>query len=143
MPIHKMSFPQGKLHRLSWQCVIGRTDFKNKYENRKHDKKAPFFLVLSHTEWYKEWKVLRGCVEKFGLGRCQGLSNFPKEKSDYPRDLREKIGQTIPWDFPLLVRLWASKTKEGAAQSCPMCLSGEAAVQTCTSLTVLNPDFGG
>ena len=38
---------------------------------------------------------------------------------------RGQILQTIPKDFPLFVRIWASKTKEDAAQSCPMGLSGE------------------
>ena len=33
----------------------------------------------------------------------------------------------IPEDFSLFVRLWASKTKEDACQSCPMGLSGETA----------------
>ena len=36
-----------------------------------------------------------------------------------------QIFQTIPEDFSLFVRLWASKTEEDAAQSCPMGLSGE------------------
>ena len=36
-----------------------------------------------------------------------------------------QILQTIPEDFSLFVRLWASKTKEDSAQSCPMGLSGE------------------
>ena len=35
------------------------------------------------------------------------------------------IFHTIPKYFPLFVRLWASKTKDDEAQSCPMCLSGE------------------
>ena len=42
-----------------------------------------------------------------------------------PRDLAWEIFQTIPEDFPLFVRLWASKTEEDAAQSCPICFSGE------------------
>ena len=38
---------------------------------------------------------------------------------------RAQILQTIPEDFSLFVRLWASKTKEDAAQSYPMGSSGE------------------
>ena len=38
---------------------------------------------------------------------------------------RGQIFQTIPGDFSLFVRLWASKIEEDAAQSCPMGLSGE------------------
>ena len=38
---------------------------------------------------------------------------------------RGQIIQTIPRDFPLFVRLWASKTEEDVAQSGPMGLSGE------------------
>ena len=29
--------------------------------------------------WYKQWKVQRGCLEKFGLGRSQG--DFSKGRS--------------------------------------------------------------
>ena len=54
-----------------------------------------------------------------------------------------QIFQTIPEDFSLFVRLWASKTEEDAAQSFLLALSGEKWVQTCSSLTVLNTDFGG
>ena len=38
---------------------------------------------------------------------------------------REQSFQTIPEDFSLFVRIWASKNEEDAAQSCPMGLSGE------------------
>ena len=64
MPIHKMSFPQGKLHRLSWQCVIGRTDFKNKYENRKHYKKSTFFLGSESYRMVKRMESLKGLCGK-------------------------------------------------------------------------------
>ena len=40
----------------------------------------------------------------------------PKGKSDYPRDLPLANFQTIPKAFALLVRLWASKTKEDASR---------------------------
>ena len=51
----------------------------------------------------------------------------------YPREVlrvitkgtsRGPIFQTIPEEFSLFVRLWASKTKEDVAHSCPMGLSG-------------------
>ena len=38
---------------------------------------------------------------------------------------RGQIVQTIPEDFSLFVKLWASKTEEDAAQSCSMGWSGE------------------
>ena len=60
----------------------------------------------------------RGCLAKFAQG-------------------------TIPKDFPLFVRVWALQIEEDGAQSCPMGLSGETVGRTLTSLTVLNPDFGG
>ena len=82
-------------------------------------------------------------VNKFWLGfRCfvalhlvQAVKN-PKGLSGkiYPREVprvitrgtsRGQIFQTIPEDFSLFVRLWASKTEEDVAQSCPMGLSGE------------------
>ena len=50
---------------------------------------------------------------------------------------------TFPKDFPLFVRLWASKTKEDAAQSCPWACLEKKWVRTCKSLTVLNAEFGG
>ena len=82
-------------------------------------------------------------VNKFWLGfRCFVASHLvqtvksPKGWSGkiYPREVlrvitqgtsRGQIFQTIPDDFSLFVRLWASKTEEDAAQSCPMGLSGE------------------
>ena len=57
-------------------------------------------LPLAARVWYKQWKVRRGCLEKFARGTSRG-----------------KFFQTIPENFPLFVRLWASKTEEGAAQS--------------------------
>ena len=53
--------------------------------------------------------------------------NFPEgNKSLITRGTSHgQIFQTIPEDFSLFVILWASKTKEDAAQSCPMGLSGE------------------
>ena len=45
--------------------------------------------------------------------------------ADYLRDLTWANFQTIPEDFLLFVRLWASKTEEDAAQSWPMGLSGK------------------
>ena len=36
-----------------------------------------------------------------------------------------QIFKSIAKDFPLFVRLWASKTEANEAQSCPMGLSGE------------------
>ena len=66
----------------------------------------------SQTLWYKQWKVRRGCLEKFALGRSRGS----RGKVWLPKG---------PEDFSLFVRLWASKTKEDATQKCPMGLSGE------------------
>ena len=59
-------------------------------------------------------------------GGPDGNQIFPKGAA--PRESltsRGQIFQTIPEDFSLFVRLWASKTEEDAAQSCPMGLSGE------------------
>ena len=41
---------------------------------------------------------------------------------------RGQIFWTNPKDFPLFVSLWASKTLEDAAQSCPMGLYGDTGV---------------
>ena len=40
----------------------------------------------------------------------------PERMSEYPRDLQWSKFQTIPKAFPLLVRLWASKTKDDASR---------------------------
>ena len=65
-------------------------------------------------------------------GKSKGVvwENFPRGTA--PRESLITRGtshgqtlQTIPEDFSLFVRLWASKTEEDAAQSCPMVLSGE------------------
>jgi hypothetical protein len=67
----------------------------------------------------------------------------PRESLITQGTSRGQIYQTIPEYFLLFVRLRASKTEEDAAKSCPMGLSGEIVGLTCSSLTVLNPDFGG
>ena len=61
-----------------------------------------------------------------------------------PRVIRQ-IFQTIPKDFPLFVRLWASKTDEDGGQSFPMGLSVEIVGSDLlkSNRAVLNPDFGG
>ena len=71
--------------------------------------------------WDEEWKSRRGCLENFVLGRFLGKLDFvegrsPEGKSDYLRDLPWANFQTIPKAFPLLVRLWASKTEEDASR---------------------------
>ena len=60
--------------------------------------------------WYKQWKVRRGCLEKFALGNSQESSYFPEWRS--PRESlmtrgnsHGQICQTIPEDFPLFFRL--------------------------------------
>ena len=67
-------------------------------------------------DWYKQWKVRRGFLEKFALGRFRGNQIFPKGctpwKSLITRGTScEQIFQTTPEEFPLFVRLWASKIK--------------------------------
>ena len=49
-----------------------------------------------------------------------GISAIPTQGTS-----RGLIFQTIPEDFSLFVRLWASQTEEDVAQSWPMGLSGE------------------
>ena len=111
---------------------------------RSRDMCQPCFLLLwmtslepgcsvnkrhqGHEEmWYKQWKVQRGCLEKFALGALESNQTFPRgaalrESLITQGTSCEKIFQTIPKDFSLFVTLWASKT---ATKSCAMGLSGE------------------
>ena len=41
---------------------------------------------IERQMWYKQRKVLSGCLDKFTLGWSQGYSDLPKGKSEYPRD---------------------------------------------------------
>ena len=71
-----------------------------------------------------------GLSGKFAQGGPQGNQTFlrgaaPRESLITRGTSHGQIFQTIPKDFPLFVRLWASKTEEDVAQSCPMGLSGE------------------
>ena len=55
----------------------------------------------------------------------------------------DQIFQKIPEDFSLFVRLWASKPKKMRPRVAPWACLEKQWVRTCSSLTVLNPDFGG
>ena len=59
-------------------------------------------VVLGMKLWDKQWKGRRGY-----------LKNLPSGGPEDPRDLPWATFQTIP--FPLLVRLWDSKTEEDAS----------------------------
>ena len=48
--------------------------------------------------WYKQWKSLSGCLEKFALGNFQGSSGII-------RNLRGQTFQTTTEDFPLFVKV--------------------------------------
>ena len=68
------------------------------------------FPQLVGELWYKQWKVCRGCLEKFALGNSESHQTFPRCAA--PRESlmtrvnsRVQIFQTIPEDFPRFFRL--------------------------------------
>ena len=76
----------------------------------------------------KSLKGLSGKICPWEVSRVIRLSRRGAAPRDSPitqGTSRGQTFQTIPEDFSLFVRLWASKTEEDAAQSCPLGLSGE------------------
>ena len=89
-----------------------------------------FVIQLLYNAFCRKALATTGLLQTVESPKGLSVKICPK---DVPRVIslitkgtfRGKIFQTIPKDSPLFVRLWASKTKEDVAQSCPICLSGE------------------
>ena len=78
-------------------------------------------------DWYKQWKVRRGFLEKFALGRSRG------NQSDYLRDLPWANFPDNPWGLSTVCQTSGFKNQRRVARWA--CLEKQW-VWTCSSLTV-------
>ena len=84
------------------------------------------------THCWTSWPALvqtgkspKGLSWKICPREVPSVISSPEGKSDYPRDLPRANVSDNPWGLITVFKLWASKTEEDAAQSCPIGFSGE------------------
>ena len=101
----------------------------------------PIYFRTVCAIFYHEW-ITTVFVEQPralpGSGTCAPLESLISLGT-----YRGNFFQTIHLDFPLFIRLLASKPKKMQARVAPWACLDKHWIPTCTSLTVLNTVFGG